>query len=120
MTEIGEILIEEEVEEVEVPEYDKFLKPAQVDALLGSGYANKHSVRTASDEDLIKLSGIGAATVIKLKEWAVGEVSEGDAISKRHLALKANGERLDVAPGDIIPAKFGAEEIVKSGKATWE
>ena len=124
MTEIGEILIEEEVEkvvkEVEVPEYEKFLKKEQVEALQKAGFVDKKAVRAASDEDLVKVAGIGAASVIKLREWAIGKVDAGDAISKRFLALKCGEESLDVRPGDIIPAKFGAERQVEKGKATWQ
>ncbi len=119
MTEIGEILVEEKVEEVKVPDYEKFLKSAQVEALQNAGYKDELSIRAASDEELIKLDGIGPATIIKLREWGVIKVEKGDAIAKRFLVLKCGDERLDVRPGDVIPARFGAEEIVESGKATW-
>lgn len=104
MTEIGEIL-----------------KEAQVEALEKAGLVDKVSIRAASDEDLIKIDGIGPATVIKLREWGVIEVEKGDAVAKRFLVLKCAGEDpLNVKPGDIIPARYGAEVVVKSGKATWE
>jgi len=119
MTEIGEILIEEEIEEVKAPEYEAFLNAAQVEALQKAGLIDKLSVRRATDEELIKLDGIGPATIIKLRDWCVDEVAEGDAISLRNLALNANGERLDVLPGDVIPARFGAARQVEKGKATW-
>jgi hypothetical protein len=48
------------------------------------------------------------------------KVEKGDAIAKRFLVLKCDGERLDVRPGDVIPARFGAEEIVGKGKASWQ
>lgn len=120
MTEIGEILVEEEVEEVKVPEYEKFLKPAQVKALQNAGFPDKLSIRAASDEELIKLDGIGPATIIKLREWGVIKVEKGDAIAKRFLVLKCGDERLNIRPGDVIPSRFGAEEIVKKGKASWQ
>ena len=125
MTEIGEILIEEEieeevVEEKEAPEYEKFLNKGQVEALKKAGLVDKISIRAASDEDLIKLDGIGAATVVKLREWGVGDVKEGDAISLRCLVLKREDEVLEVAPGDIIPARFDAARAVEKGQATWE
>lgn len=120
MTEIGEILIEEEIEEEKAPEYEAFLNAAQVEALQKAGFIDKVTVRRATDEELIKLNGIGPATIIKLRDWCIGEVAEGDAVSLRCLSLNANGEILDVNPGDIIPAKFGAARQVEKGKASWK
>ena len=98
---------------------DKILKEAQIEALEEADLMDKQSVRAASDETLIKIQGIGPATIIKLREWSVTEVDDGDAISLRFLLLKNSGERLDVAPGDVIPARFGAARHVETGKARW-
>ena len=128
MTETGNVLndLVEDVMEVkavekkEVPEFAKFLKEEQVAALVKAGYVDKLSVRAASDEQLVKVEGIGAATVMKLREWGISEVEKGNAIARRFLVLKCGDETLDVRPGDIIPAKFGAKEVVEKGKASWE
>ena len=104
MTDISEILKDEQLEELEK-----------------AGLYDKAKIRAASDEELVGVRGIGLATAEKLREWAIPEeMADGDAISKRFLVLKHGAERLDVRPGDLIPAKFGAENCVKSGKATWK
>ena len=123
MTEIGKLQIEEVVEEVEevTPEYPAFLDKKQVASLEKARIVDKFSVRAASDEQLVKLEGIGAATVIKLREWAVGAVPKGDAIAMRVLVFPdENGDPVEFLPGDIIPAEYGAEEQVKKGKARWQ
>lgn len=102
MTEIGEILNEK-----------------QLEALKQAGLDNRIAVRAATDEQLVKVNGIGAATVIKLREWSVYDVEEGHAIAKRYLCLKNGKERLDVRPGDSIPPEFGAAEMVDKGMAEW-
>lgn len=128
MTEVGKTQIEEGGKEMDkralaekpMPGYASFLKEEQVAELVKAGLNDKVSIRAASDEDLVKIDGIGAATVLKLREWSIIEVAEGDAVSKRFLVLKDGEDRLDVRPGDVIPARFGAERWVKSGKATWQ
>lgn len=125
MTEVGKTQIEEVMEERAIaekpmPEYAKFLKEEQVTELIKAGYTDKLSIRAASDEELIKVNGVGPATILKLREWGVVEVEKGDAVAKRFLALRDGADSLDVRPGDIIPARFGAERWVKSGKATWK
>ena len=103
------------------PEFAGLLKEDQVIAMLNAGFESKLSVRAASDEELIKIDGIGAATVIKLREWSVFEVPEGDAISLRHLALNDGTDTpYNVNPGDIIPAHLGAEDQVNAGRAIWK
>jgi len=131
MTEIGEIreiddIMEERVEaeqEAEKPieGFEKFLKPAQADALKEARFVDKKSIRAASDEDLVKVNGIGAVAVVKLREWAVPEeLKEGDAISLRCLVFAdEDGFPVNILPGDIIPAKFDAARCVEKGQAVW-
>jgi hypothetical protein len=104
MTEIGEILNEK-----------------QLEAMKKAGFADKIAIRAASDEDLIKVEGIGPATIIKLREWGIEEAGAGNAVSRRFLVLKCKGkEALSVRPGEIIPAEYGADEMVEKGLATWQ
>ena len=103
-----------------LPAFAKLLKPEQVDAMLEAELATKEDIRAASDEDLIKVKGIGLATVQALRDWSVEDLEKGNAIARRFLVLRCGDESLDVRPGDIIPAKFGAKEQVERGKASWQ
>jgi len=103
MTEIGEIL-----------------NKKQLEAMEKAGFSEKIAIRAASDSQLVAVDGIGAATVVKLREWSIYELPEGDAVAHSCLILKDGDERLQVLPGDIIPARFGAARQVEKGRATWE
>lgn len=100
-------------------EFAKMLKPEQVEALIKAGFKNKEKIRAASDEDLVAVKGIGIAAAQVLRDWATGGVKKGDAIATRYLVLKNGAEKLNVVPGQVIPAEFGAEEAVKKGQAYW-
>jgi len=102
------------------PAYSGLLKAEQESALVEEGLLNKEDIRAASDEELIKIKGVGLAAVQKLRDWSVKDLKKGNAIARRYLALKCDGETLDVSPGDEIPARFGAEEAVAKNKATWK
>jgi len=125
MTEVNETQIEQIEEEVieEVipePEYEKFLKAGQVEALKKAGLVSKKSIRAASDEELVKLNGVGLSTASKLKEWATGEVKEGEAISNSTVVFAdKNGDPIEVKPGDVVPAEH-AERMVEKGRARWQ
>lgn len=148
MTEIGNDQIEEIVKSGEIdpevvdkiakvmeeraiaekaPEYAEIVNPAQVEALLAEGLESKEDIRALTDEELVKIDGIGAATVTKLREWGIEDVEKGNAIARCFLALKSSNERdengdklrLNVRPGDVIPTEYGAEELVEKGQASW-
>ena len=103
MTEIGEILNEKQLEEIEK-----------------AGLDDKIALRAISDEELVKTPGIGLATAQKLRDWSVFDVPEGDAISLRCLVFAdEDGEQITILPGDIIPAKYDAARAVEKGQATW-
>ena len=121
MTEIGEILIEEEVVEPKSPDYEAFLNKPQVEALVKAGFVDKQSIRAASDEDLVGVQGIGAVAVVQLRKWAVPEkLQKGDAISQRCLVFAdENGFAVEILPGEIIPAKYNAARCVEKGQAVW-
>ena len=102
------------------PAYAKLLKPEQVEAMLMVGIESIEDVRAASDEELVKIKGIGLSALNKLREWSSADVGKGNAVARRYLSLKNGEETLDVRPGDIIPARFGAAEQVEKGKASWQ
>lgn len=100
-------------------EFADLLRPDQVEALIKAGIKSKEDIRAASDEELVNIKGIGAVSVASLREWSIGGVEKGAAISKRFLVLTNGAERLDVRPGDVIPAEFGAARAVEKGQAYW-
>ena len=102
------------------PGYSGLLKPEQEKALMDAGLMSKEDVRAASDEDLIKVKSVGLAAVQILRDWSVKDLGKGSAIARRYLALKDGADRLDVSPGDVIPAGFGAQEAVDKGQAAWQ
>ena len=103
-----------------LPEYAELLKDEQVEAMLKAGLESKADVRAASDESLMGIKGVGLSALNKLRELSSADVGKGNAIARRYLALNNGEETLDVSPGDIIPAKFGAKEQVEKGKASWQ
>ena len=102
------------------PAYAHLLKPEQVEAMVKAELMSKEDIRAASDEDLIKIRGVGLAAVQSLRDWSVEDLGKGNAIARRFLVLKDGDDSLDVRPGDVIPARFGAENMVKAGKASWQ
>jgi hypothetical protein len=102
------------------PAFAHLLKPEQVEAMVKVGLMDKEDIRSASDEDLIKIKSVGLAAVQILRDWSVEDLKKGTAIARRYLVLKDGKDRLDVSPGDEIPARFGAEEMVAAGKASWQ
>jgi len=105
---------------MQITELGEILSNNELASLINLGIQTAEDVRNAEDEKLMEVKGIGPATVSKMRQWAeLPPAQEGEALSTRYMLLKAGGEKLDVAPGDVIPAKFGAEELVKEGKARW-
>ena len=105
MIEIGEILNE---------------KQSELFEQLGLGYAE---IVAMEDADLLSIPGIGPSTIKKIREYVTPEpvVEKKDAkgaVSMRYLVIKDGDFRVNIAPGDEIPAKF-AEEQVAQGKARW-
>lgn len=97
------------------------LQSNQIANLSSMGFNTKLDIREASDDELLNVPQIGPATLDALREWAKLPPQKGkEAISRRFLLLKnADGGRLDVRPGDIIPEEFDPETQVKDGKAEW-
>ena len=103
MTEIGEIL-----------------STNQLTELYNQDITDKKAVRGVTDEQLLSIEGIGPAAVGKLREWAKrSAIAEGDAISFGYMVIRKGEETLNVAPGDVIPAKYDAKTRVEQGKARW-
>ena len=103
MTEIGEILTRPTMELLEKLELDDVDKP-----------------QARSDGELRKISGIGPATIEKIRnlQYPIDVVAKEDAtkcVSLRYLTFP--GE-ISVNPGDEIPPEF-ADEMVEKGKARW-
>ena len=102
------------------PAFARLLKPEQVTALQLAGLFSMEDVRAATDEKLMGVKSVGLAAVQILRDWSSEDIEKGDAVARRYLALIDGKDSLDVSPGDIIPARFGAAEQVEKGKATWE
>ena len=101
-------------------EIGSILNQTQIANLASAGIHDKEELRAVSDEILNEIEGIGSATVKKLREWAERpEVKQGDAISLCYLSIREGDKRLNVSPGDVIPAEFDAETRVAQGKARW-
>lgn len=67
--------------------------------------SNPHEV---SDEELLKIRGIGPATLEAIRDVK--------AVSVRFIDL---GGGYNVAPGNVIPQEYGPAEYVKKGWAEW-
>ena len=119
LNKVAELMEQRSVAEKQ-PAYAELLKPDQVEGMLKAGIESMEDVRAASDEALIKIKGIGSSALQALREWSSKDIGKGNAIARRYLALNNGKETLDVKPGDIIPEKFGAAEMVEKGKASWE
>lgn len=97
------------------------LQANQISNLSSRGYNTKLDIREASDEELMRVSEIGPASLEKLREWAKLPPKKGkEAVAKRFLLIKnEKGEQLSVRPGDLIPEDFNPEEYVNKRQATW-
>ena len=101
-------------------EIGEILNVSQVQALNNHSLYTKEDIREQTDEQLLSIEGIGKAALKKLREGIKRLPSiEGDAISLVYMSIRKDGERLNVSPGDVIPAKFDAKTRVEQGKARW-
>jgi len=106
MTEIGEILNDEVVEMMQK-----------------LGLDTPQAVASASDEDLLKISGIGPATLKKLRAWeekppVVEKKDAKEAVSLYCIVVRDGDERVTIQPGDVLPVDM-AEKQVEKGRARW-
>ena len=106
MTEIGEILNEDVVEMMEK-----------------LGLDTPEAVASASDEVLLKISGIGPATLKKLRAWegkpAVVEKKDAkEAVSLYCIVVRDGDKRRTIFPGDVLPPEL-ADRQVQKGRARW-
>ena len=101
-------------------EIGEILNLEQCQALNSNSIYTREDIREQSDEQLLLIPGIGPAALKKLREIAkLPEKADGDAISFGYMVIRKGEKRLNVAPGDVIPAEFDAKTRVEQGKARW-